>query len=108
MTPKLILVAAMLAGLVLPLLSNAAADLRHLTAMLMIQAGDDTFDQLDTKRDGYIDRLEAFQCAWVEADFDRIDSDGDGRISREEWLNATSRLLSLTFLQLRRTEDENP
>lgn len=112
MTLKLILVALMHAGLLLPLLASAAeaatADMRHLTTMLMTRASDDAFDLLDSKQDGFVDRLEASRSARVETEFDTIDSDGDGRISREEWSNAMARLLSLTFLQLRRTEDENP
>lgn len=112
MTPKLILVAAALGALVLPLLASAAegetADLRHLTAMLVTRASDDAFDQIDTKQDGFIDRLEASRYERVVAAFERIDRDGDGRISREEWSTATAGLLSLTFLRLGGAEDENP
>ncbi len=112
MTPKLILVTAMLTGPAIPLPATAAdeakADLRHLTTLLRIQASDDAFEALDIKQDGFIDRLEASRSEWVEIEFDRIDTDGDGRISREEWLNATVTLRSLAFLQIRRTENENP
>lgn len=43
------------------------------------------FDQLDTNKDGYIDRTETARSATVRANFDSLDLDGDGRISRSEW-----------------------
>lgn len=45
------------------------------------------FDALDSDGDGYISRSEARANATLDAEFDGVDRDGDGRLSREELAN---------------------
>lgn len=82
-------VAVLAAGLTLPPTTSAegslTVELRHIATMLLVQAADEAFAALDANRDGYIDRDEAGEAPDVFADFDRIDRDGDGRISPAEW-----------------------
>jgi hypothetical protein len=82
-------VAVLAAGLALPPTTSAegslTVELRHIAALLLVQAADDAFAALDANRDGHIDRDEAGEFPGVLADFDRIDRDGDGRISPAEW-----------------------
>lgn len=89
MKPKLLAVAAIVAGVALPFAASTAEavppDMRHILVLLLAQGDDEAFAQLDNKQDGHIDRLEAAQNRRVETCFDRIDADGDGRISPEEW-----------------------
>jgi hypothetical protein len=87
---KMLIVAAMVSGFSLPLVTSAeetiAGGVNHLAALLQIQAADQQFKQLDVDRDGYIDRQEAARAPDVAARFDHLDADGDGRISAEEWI----------------------
>ncbi|HRP97865.1 MAG TPA: hypothetical protein PL143_16620 [Rhodocyclaceae bacterium] len=83
--------AAVLAvGLTLPPTTGAegllTVELRHIATMLLVQAADEALAALDANRDGCIDRDEAGEVPDVLAGFDRIDRDGDGRISPAEWV----------------------
>ena len=42
------------------------------------------FDALDTDGDGYISRSEARANPTLDAEFDGVDRDSDGRLGREE------------------------
>lgn len=43
------------------------------------------FMQLDANKDGYVDAGEANKSATVKGNFKAMDTNGDGRISNEEW-----------------------
>jgi Ca2+-binding EF-hand superfamily protein len=45
----------------------------------------EAFGMLDTNRDGWISRQEAAANGVVTANFDEVDRDSDGRLSREEF-----------------------
>lgn len=53
-----------------------------------------TFDALDTNRDGYLTRVEFAVNNAPASDFERFDTDHDGRLSKEEWLRSQSPLNS--------------
>lgn len=53
-----------------------------------------TFDALDTNRDGYLTRIEFAVNSAPASDFERYDTDRDGRLSKEEWLRSQSPLNS--------------
>jgi len=47
--------------------------------------GDASFDELDVNKDGYLTKNEVMGNPAVAQNFARIDKDGDGKISLEEW-----------------------
>jgi hypothetical protein len=47
--------------------------------------GDSDWDSLDSNQDGYLTKDELTGSPALVHNFDRIDSDHDGKISREEW-----------------------
>ena len=47
--------------------------------------GDASFDELDVNKDGYLTKNEVMGNPGVAQNFARIDKDGDGKISPEEW-----------------------
>jgi hypothetical protein len=52
-----------------------------------------TFDALDTNRDGFLTRVEfSVNDPAAANEFDRYDSDRDGKLSKEEWLRSQSPL----------------
>lgn len=89
MKPKLV-VAAVAVGFSLSFMVSAAdaatQEIRHIAMMLVAQAANEAFARVDEDRDGRIDRQEAARDPKIEAVFDRIDTDGNGLISPEEWV----------------------
>ena len=52
-----------------------------------------TFDALDTNRDGYLTRVEfSVNDPAAANEFDRYDGDRDGKLSKEEWLRTQNPL----------------
>ena len=52
-----------------------------------------TFDALDTNRDGFLTRVEfSVNDPAAANEFDRYDADRDGKLSKEEWLRSQSPL----------------
>lgn len=49
------------------------------------------FIQLDANKDGVVTRAEAEKSATVKGDFDAMDRDRNGAISREEWVEHYSK-----------------
>lgn len=47
------------------------------------------FEEIDTNLDGGITKAEA-QDTWLAAEFENVDSDGNGRVSRSEYEEAIS------------------
>ena len=47
--------------------------------------GDTVFDQLDANQDGYLSKNEVMGDPGVAQNFAKIDKDGDGKISVDEW-----------------------
>jgi len=45
------------------------------------------FDALDTNRNGYLEKDELAPDAARQHNFEKYDTDGDHRISRDEWLH---------------------
>ena len=51
----------------------------------MAPTGDSAFDQLDINQDGYLTKNEVMGDPGVAQNFSKIDKDGDGKISIDEW-----------------------
>lgn len=48
-------------------------------------SGDSSFDELDANKDGYLSKEEVMGNPGLAQNFADIDTNGDGRISIEEW-----------------------
>lgn len=57
-----------------------------IVCLLIAPAARADFDALDLNRDGYVSRIEASGDREIAARFDQFDADGDGRLSPSEYV----------------------
>jgi Ca2+-binding EF-hand superfamily protein len=91
-----------------PLLIVAALALAAGQAFAAKSNDDPGFNKLDRNNDGYLSRTEAARNSYLRKNFKAADTDGDGKLSRSEYLKVmTKKDLSSAKEKLTGHKDKN-